>query len=391
MNAEGQSKGISGLGDILFVLGKWKKFISLTVLGVTVIAAAASFLLPKLYRSTATILPPKNQDLVGMLASGSSSISRSLDPLRALGAGRSSADFYRYLAIIKSRTLLERVVGEFNLAEVYGIPSSELFKAVDELESNINLRVNEEGTFTIEVTDRDPVRVASMARSIVTILDQINQKLGTTEARSNREFLEQRVADNLQEMRKTEEALKDFQEKHGFLIPNDKNTGAISAVAELYVRKTLKELEIGLLKRTVGNDDPRLTMSQVELSEIDKKLEDVPELGVAYLRLYRDFAIQQRVYETLIPILEQARIEERRDTPTLLVLDHPDVPQKAFSPKKRIIVLVFFLISLLVSTSLALVQENLQRMRLDRPEEYERLAKGWGELTRWVSARRPAE
>jgi len=290
---------------------KWKKFISLTVLGVTVIAAAASFLLPKLYRSTATILPPKNQDLVGMLASGSSSISRSLDPLRALGAGRSSADFYRYLAIIKSRTLLERVVGEFNLAEVYGIPSSELFKAVDELESNINLRVNEEGTFTIEVTDRDPVRVASMARSIVTILDQINQKLGTTEARSNREFLEQRVADNLQEMHKTEEALKDFQEKHGFLIPNDKNTGAISAVAELYVRKTLKELEIGLLKRTVGNDDPRLTMSQVELSEIDKKLEDVPELGVAYLRLYRDFAIQQRVYETLIPILEQARIEER--------------------------------------------------------------------------------
>src|SRR3972149_2805000 len=129
MNAEGQSKGISGLGDILFVLGKWKKFISLTVLGVTVIAAAASFLLPKLYRSTATILPPKNPDLVGMLASGSSSISRSLDPLRALGAGRSSADFYRYLAIIKSRTLLERVVGEFNLAEVYGIPSSELFKS----------------------------------------------------------------------------------------------------------------------------------------------------------------------------------------------------------------------------------------------------------------------
>ena len=122
-------------------------------------------------------------------------------------------------------------MGEFNLAEVYGIPSSELYKAVDELESNINLRVNEEGTFTIEVTDRDPVRVASMARSIVTILDQINQKLGTTEARSNREFLEQRVADNLQEMRKTEEALKDFQEKHGFLIPNDKNTWAISAAS----------------------------------------------------------------------------------------------------------------------------------------------------------------
>jgi uncharacterized protein involved in exopolysaccharide biosynthesis len=329
--------------------------------------------------------------MLGMLGSTSAALSRSVDPLRLLGAGRTGSDFYRYLAIIKSRTLLEKVVGEFNLTEVYGISSSEAYKAVDEIEKNIILTVNEEGTLSIEVDDQDSVRVASMARYVIRVLDQINRQLGTTEARSNREFLEQRVADNLREMRKTEEALKEFQQQHGFIVPSDKVSEGISAVAELYVRKTVKELELGLLKRSVGNDDPRLIMAQMELSEIDKKLQDVPELGVAYLRLYRDFTVQQRIYETIIPILEQARLEERRDTPTLLVLDYPDVPQVPYSPKKRIIVLVFFLVSLIVSTAVAFILENLQRMKIGRPDEYEKLARGWNELTRWIRVRRSTE
>lgn len=388
MNGDQRTRGISGLGDLLLVLGKWRKFIVINVVIVTVAAAVVSFLLPRWYRSTATILPPKGQNLLGLLGSASSTLSRSIDPLRMLSSGRSEADFYRYLAIVKSRTLLEQVVKEFNLTEVYGIPPGELYKAVDELETNINLRVNEEGTLSVEVTDRDSARVASMARYVVASLDHINQQLGVTEARGNREFLEQRVADNLREMHQTEDAMREFQEKHGFIVPSDKTTEGISAVAELYVRKTLKELELGLLKRTVGNDDPRLLMAQMELSEINKKLADVPELGVVYLRLYRDFAVQQRIYETLVPILEQARLEERRDTPTLLVLDYPDVPQIPYSPKKRIIVLVFFLLSLIVSVAVAFVRENLERMKNDRPEEYNKLADGWKGLTRLISFRR---
>jgi len=391
MNGDQRTRGISGLGDLLLVLSKWKKFIAVNVLVVSIVAAGISFLLPKWYRSTATILPPKSQNLLGILGSASSTLSRSIDPLRMLGAGRGEADFYRYLAIVRSRSLLERVVKEFNLVEAYGIPQDEPYKAMDELEKNINLRVNEEGTLSIEVTDRDSSRVATMARYIIAVLDEINQQLGVTEARSNREFLEQRVADNLREMHQIEETLKEFQEKHGFIVPSDKTSEGISAVAELYVRKTVKELELGLLKRTVGNDDPRLMMAQMELSEIDKKLQDVPELGVTYLRLYRDFTVQQRIYETIIPILEQARIEERRDTPTLLVLDYPDVPQIPYSPKKRIIVLVFFLLSFLVGVTIAFVRENLQRMKSDRPEEYDKLVDGWNGLTRWISFRRSIE
>lgn len=388
MNGDDRTQGISGLGDILYVLGKWRRFIVTNVLVVTVVVAVISLLLPRWYRSTATILPPKNQDLLGMLGSAASSLTRSIDPLKVLGGGRSSDDFYRYLAIIKSRTLLERVVTKFDLTTVYGIPREESYKAIDELESNINTKVNEEGTLSIEVSDRDSVRAAGIAQYVVQTLDEINQQLGAREARSNREFLEQRVAQTEKDMHASEEALKDFQQKHGFIVPNDKTTEGISAVAELYAKKTLKELEVGLLKRTVGDHDPRLTIAELELSELDNKLKDVPELGVTYLRLYRDFTIQQRIYQTIVPILEQAKIEEQRDTPTLLVLDYPTVPKLAYSPKKKVIVIVFFFITLLISTGVALLMENLQRMKQQRPEEYERLLRGWQELTRWAKVRR---
>ena len=144
MNGDDRTQGISGLGDILYVLGKWRRFIAINVLVVTVVVAVISLLLPRWYRSTATILPPKNKDLLGFLGSAASSL-RSIDPLKVLGGGQSSDDFYRYLAIVKSRTLLERVVKEFDLTTVYGIPKEESYKAIDELESNINTKVNEEG------------------------------------------------------------------------------------------------------------------------------------------------------------------------------------------------------------------------------------------------------
>jgi len=110
----------------------------------------------------------------------------------------------------------------------------------------------------------------------------------------------------------------------------------------------------------------------------------VPELGIAYLRLYRDFTIQQRIYETIVPILEQARIEEQRDTPTLLVLDKPVVPEMAYAPRKRVIVTIFFFIALIVSIGIAFMRESLERLKNGQPEEYEKLSRGVRGLTQWM-------
>ena len=64
-----------------------------------------------------------------------------------------------------------------------------------------------------------------------------------------------------------------------------------------------------------------------------------------YVRLMRDYEIQNKLLEFIYPIYEQARIEEQKDMPVVLVVDTAIPPQKKSSPKRVLIVIGAFLIS----------------------------------------------
>lgn len=74
-------------------------------------------------------------------------------------------------------------------------------------------------------------------------------------------------------------------------------------------------------------------------------LKGKPEIVLNYLRLKRNVEIQNKILTTLIPLLEQARIEEKRETPSVLVLDPPAVPDKKVKPKRAITVLILMFIT----------------------------------------------
>jgi uncharacterized protein involved in exopolysaccharide biosynthesis len=394
MEQENKSSPRSELTKLLEILSRSRKFILTNVVVITVLAAGVSFLLPRWYTSSISVLPPKNSGLSGLsgllgaAGGSSSSIVRQLGTLRALGSAPGTPDLYSYIAILKSRTLLERVVSEFDLVKVYGISANSTEKTVEELTNNVDFKVNEEGTMIIEVSDQDAQRAARMADFFAKTLDEFNQEINNREARGHRVFIEQRVERNANELRAAEDKLKEFQQKNGMLVVSDQAQGAISAIAELYATREKKAMEVNMLRRIVAPDNPGLGIAQLELNELDNKLKTIPDQGVAYLRLYRDFVIQQKLFETLMPMLEQAKIEENRNTPTLMVLDNAIVPEKASKPKKRIIVAIFFLLSLTVSVALAWSMENLERLKEANPTEYKRLRDNWKALTRLPARKR---
>lgn len=359
------------------VLSRWKKFIATTVVGVTVITSVVSLLLPRWYASSVTVLPPKNQNLLSSFGLSSTALMRQLSPFRGLGTLGQSPDIYNYLAVLKSRSLLERVVKKFDLVTVYGVKDSSISDAIEELLSNTDFRVSEEGTLRIEVADKTAEHAAAMANYFAVVLDEINRDLSVREARGNKDFIQERVEKNIADLRQSEDTLKKFQQKHGFVGLTDQNASAASAIAELYSKKMVKEMEVGFLERALGKNNPQLEAANLELSELYAKLKDIPELGTTYLRLYRDFAIQQKLFEILVPLLEQAKIEEKRDTPTLLVLDRAVVAEIPYRPKKRIIVTVFFLIALVTSVSVAFFVEKMRSVQKAWPSDYEDFRKGW--------------
>jgi tyrosine-protein kinase Etk/Wzc len=364
----------SGLVDILLVLGRWKRFILLNVIIVTGLAAAASFMLPRVYKSTATVMPPKNTSPLSLFGLSSSSLARQFNPLSALSGGL-SPNLYTFVAVLKSQSMLLRMVREFDLQREYDAETPE--DAASTLKGLMDYMVNEEGTITLEVYDRDPQRVYRMMTFLTRVVDSLNRDLSVREAANNRAFLEQRVNRNLEDMAAAEEELKTFQEQHGVVALSSEAAASANAVAEVYAQKMLKELEVGYLERAMGADNPQLQASRMQLAELDKQTRGYPDMGLRYFRLYRTFTIQQKLYETLLPLYEQARIEEHRNTPTLLVLDAASVPKRPALPKKKLIVLVFFALSLIFSMSIALIIDGLRRRVAAQPARYRELAEAF--------------
>lgn len=340
---------------------------------------------PRWYKSTAVVMPPKQKNTFGLL----SSISRATSPLRNFGLGGPSDDLSQLQTILASRRVKEAVIAKFDLLTVYDLPTLE--KALGELESNVGVVLGKEDvSLEIVVYDTDPGRAAAMANFFVETLDRVYLEISVAEARRNREFLQRRYTQNLEDLKNAEEAFRAFQVKYGIYSVPDQVKAAVEAAATLESRIALREVQMGMLARSTSDDNPlRRTLAQ-EIAELRKQLAlmkdgdalggrtsvvfapfaKAPEIGMEYLRRYRDIELQGKLLEFLLPMYEQAKIEEQRDTPSVLVLDTAVPAIKPSKPKRMIILAVVLVGSLLVGFFVALTRDALAKARARRtPEE----------------------
>jgi tyrosine-protein kinase Etk/Wzc len=351
---------------------RWKKFIIINFLVVVILAAGVSLVLPRWYKASASVLPPKDQSGLNFLGMASSSL-RSLPLGQRLGSLTNQyLGAYNYLAILKSRTAMETIVRKYDLISGYGISDSVLDKAIKQLEKNVTFELQEENYISIEVLDQDPTRAAAIANSFIDILNSISVRLGTLEARNTKEFIERRLDQARTDLRVAEDSLRRYQETSGMVIAPDASPSNISSIAELYAMKAKKELELAVARRIVTQENETLQQLEREFDEIDKKLSNIPSEGIKSIRLYRNAAIQQKIIEYLLPLYEQAKVDEQKDIPVILVLDQAVPPEQRYSPKRVIIVATAGGISLLISFAIILLNLYFQRMRAEQPESYQR-------------------
>ena len=366
------------LFDYLYIIFFWRRIILWLVGGATVVTASLLFLvIPRYYKSTTLVMPPKQKGQFSV-----SSVLKNIVPFGGFGLGKASDEMYNYIAILESRTCQEEIARKFDLVNRYGVNSME--KALKELRGNVNFTLGQDDVvLEVEAWDTDREVAADMANSFVSVLNQQYLKLMTMEAKGNREFLERRLEQNQKDLASAEENLREYQRKNGIYSVPEQVKAAISAAATLQSMKLAKEVEYGILSKTIDDRDPKIKAIRVEVSELTKKLQQMnygvdslsarseifasfqqtPELAMQYLRRFREVEIQQKLLEVLFPLVEQARIEEHRDTPTILVLD-PAVPaDRPTKPKRIVILLAVFVSSLVISIFAAFVADFLTRMR----------------------------
>ncbi len=375
--------------DYLHVVVKWRRLLIKNFLLVSVLSVVISLLLPKWYESQAVIMPPE-EEIRGL------NISALLSklPLSGFGLGGESNQVLSFMAILKSRNLQEKIIHKFNLIEVY--EKKDIDRTLKRLEDNVEFVIGDEGQIVISVLDRKPERAAAMANEFVALLDSIYTKLNIQKARHDRMFIERRFNQNKADLRKAEEALKAFQATYGVIDIPEQTRAAISSAAELYSMIYLTEIELAVKRRYLSSTHNELRRKEAELQELKRKLaelkvgtsntgglekndelfipfEKVPDLSLQYIRLFREVQVQNKLYEYLIQIYEQARIDEAKDIPSIQVLDFGAVPIYKAKPKRAVIVIVAVLLSLIVSLMYVFAKEYLNKALERQDSESEKL------------------
>ena len=358
----------SNLLDYSLVFFKWRGLFIKSFLIICIITAIISLIIPKWYRATAALLPPEGGSLDAL---NISSLVSNL-PIGGLGLGLGATPASNYVAILKSRTVRQEIVERFNLQNIYD--KEDIEKTLEELDNNIDIYIAEEGQIVIEVLDKVPVRSADMANTFVSLLDSINTHFKVAKARYHRILVEKRFTQNVSDLERSENSLKNFQETYGIVDIPEQTKAAILGAAELQTQIQLTEIELGVQQKFLRPDHASVVETQVKLVELRRKFDeikhgatesptngdgqgtrlfipfsDVPDLGMQYARLYREVFIQNKLHETLFQLYEQAKIQEASDTPTVQILDTARTPVRKTKPKRMIMVLVAGILSIIIT------------------------------------------
>ncbi|HYM80044.1 MAG TPA: GNVR domain-containing protein [Candidatus Limnocylindria bacterium] len=291
----------------------------------------ATFLMPSWYRAGASILPPEETE---QLPTGIS-VQRLLTRVPSLGGFTnlySPSDIYR--AILTSRTVNQAVVERFELMRIYRQKSME--KALREFRSHVEVNMNADGTISVLVEDRSGKRAADMANALIEELDRYNVERRNTQARRARQFLEQRVSETDLLSKSAESALRAYEEKHHIVVPKQMEMADVGPLGQLMARKTAMEINLAVIRSYLRPNHERIIQAEAELVQLKRQIGQMPQLESESARLVRDVHLYQQVYLLLSSQLEDARLRETLDTPTVTVLDDAVPPERRAKPVRRL-------------------------------------------------------
>jgi tyrosine-protein kinase Etk/Wzc len=343
------------------------------ILGITVasavVAVVVSLLLPAYYKAEARILPPQEKpgnlaaQMMGQ-AGGLLALAGGATPLKSQGE--------LFLAMMKSRTVLDRIVDRFDLLNRYRFGLLNLGgkryredarKRLLELLSAREDRKS--GIVILTVEDKDSKRAADMANAFVEELKSLAGGLAITEAGQRRMFFEDQLSHTKESLARAEEEIKAFQQRTGMFQVDAQARAIIEGIARLRAGIAVKEVEAKVLRSFATAQNPDLQRVEEEIRALRQELEKVetskghgfdplmpsgrvPEMGTEYLRKLRQLKYNETLYELLSKQFELAKLDEARDAVVIQVIDRAIPPERKSWPPRAWIVLLSAAMGLLL-------------------------------------------
>lgn len=359
------------LVDYLNIFYGYRKFIIWFTLGFTVLTIfIVFFVMDPIFYSYSTVKTTSKSGDISSLIGGAGLTGMDFGELA--GGGSVYKELALYDNILTSRRALEEFIIKFNIIE------EEKFKYMHDAlkyvrENVIELKKDKiAGTMEIGAYDKDPKKAKEMVEYLVNTLNKINIELNVLNAKNNREFIEARYNLAKEDLKKSEDSLKSFQDVYG-VAPDAQIKAASQVGIQLEVEIKSEEVKLEIMKKILAGDQPEIKQQTEKINLLKTQLNKMrsenstddllalkgkPDVAINYLRLARNIEIQAKIVTFLLPMYEQAKIEENRETPSVIVLDYPFEPDKKVKPKRLTITVVVFLIALLSSAGISVISEK---------------------------------
>ena len=174
--------------DYIVVLAKRKNLIITVTLGIMIITAIYSLIIPPVYKAEIKILPPQQassslaSQLLGQLGGAAGLVGGA--------AIRTSNELY--MGLLKSKTVCDRMIDRFDLMKFYKTKSRESSRMA--LLAALSAQDDKKsGIITIGFEDKDPKRAAMLANGFFEELKNMTKGLAVTEASQRRLFFEEQL------------------------------------------------------------------------------------------------------------------------------------------------------------------------------------------------------
>jgi tyrosine-protein kinase Etk/Wzc len=371
-NTNSQSAERTTLLDLALLLAENARILVGIPLGVGILALAMSFLVTPTYTAAARILPPAQQQ-------GAAALSGQLGALSSLIGGaaaiRNSVD--QYVALIKSRTVLDGVIQRFKLLELYDKQYVEDARRILERRTRVSAGAKD-GIITIEFDDKDPKRAADIANGFVAELRNLAKTLAITEAGQRRLFFETQLKTAKENLTKAEVTLG--TSGVGVAVLKTVPQSALESLARLKAQITTQEIKLASMRTFMTESNPEYRLAQQELAALRGELAKAEASttgqatgdGADYIARYRDFKYYETLFDLMAKQYEVARLDEAREGAVVQVVDVAVPPDRKSGPRKALIAVITTTVTFLGLVLILLARRSMQRAS---PEEAAKLTR----------------
>lgn len=266
------------------------------------------------------------------------------------------------IGALQSRTVQDHLINKFDLKRIYRDHSWD--DARRDLEKRSEISQNSKGIIVIRVRDGNPDRAAAMAQDYTDELNLLIIQLNTTSAHRERLFLEQRLGRVRQDLEFEEKEFSKFASSNLAIDMEAQGNRMIKAAEGVRAKLIAEQVELKSLKSVYTDGNVQVRTTQAKTDELQQELAKLvgeseptnltgenaqsgypsirrlPLLGTGYADLKRTVELENAIFGTLTKEYEAAKLAEVRDTPSVQVLDHPEVPEKTYWPPRLWIILL---------------------------------------------------